>query len=257
MIPASCFVCRATARGAVAPSPRFLLQVLAAPQTSTLPHRPSCSILLRMNLPSTSSKIPTRAHASGAGEAFGNGTEPSGHEASVTSPGSVRLGARVALRLANLLVLALPLGGLAFFGIFAAPAMFKVARAAGRAELAPQMVAVMLGRFGVVLITCSLVALLCWLLDKPRLSSLDARRAGLWWNLQGVASLVALGVSLYLHFGLMPRILAMQGQVLAATDPALRASFDVAHKGYSSAASVLLWASLFALGCLARRGARE
>lgn len=163
----------------------------------------------------------------------------------------------MALRLANLLALALPLGGLAFFGIFAAPAMFRVARAAGHPELAPKMVAMMLGPFGWVLIGCALAASLLWLRDRPRLDWPGARRDRLWWNLQGVASVVALCVAVFLQFGLMPRILAMQQQVLAGSHSPLRASFDVAHKSYSSAAAVLLWATLFALGCLARRGARD
>jgi hypothetical protein len=75
--------------------------------------------------------------------------------------------------------------------------------------------------------------------------------------MQGVASLVMLGVGLFLQLGLMPRILAMQGQVLAQADPVLRASFDTAHKSYSSAAGILLWSALLALGCLARRSVRE
>ena len=204
-------------------------------------------MLLKMNRSFTSPDAPVQEPVSNS----------SGLDASSRLGGTQRLGARVALRLANLLALALPLGGLAFFGIFAAPAMFRVARAAGQADLAPQMVAVMLGRFGWVLIACALLYVLCWLGDRPRLNSTAAHRDRLWWNLQGAASALALCVSLYLHFGLMPRILAMQGQVLAASDPVLRASFDAAHKGYSSAASILLWASLFALGCLARRGARE
>ncbi len=167
-----------------------------------------------------------------------------------------QLSAIIALRLANLLALALPLGGLAFFGIFAAPSMFRVARAAHRPELAPQMVALMLGRFGWVLIACAGVALACWIADRPRLDVPDARRSSLWWRLQGAASLLVLGLSLFLQLALMPRILAMQGQVLALSDPALHASFDAAHKSYSSVASVLLWATLFVLGCLARRSVR-
>jgi hypothetical protein len=155
-----------------------------------------------------------------------------------------------------LLALALPLGGLAFFGIFAAPAMFRVARAADAGALAPQMVAQMLSRFGVVLIACTLVALACWALDRPRSEVRSPRTARRWWLAQGAASLAALAAALVLHFALMPRILAMQGQVLGASSEAVRASFDAAHAGYSRTASVLLWATLASLICIARRGVR-
>lgn len=179
-----------------------------------------------------------------------------GHE-----PPAERVGWRVALRTVNMLALALPVGGLAFFGIFAAPAIFRVARAASRAELAPQMVAQMLGRFGYVLIACAVLALICWGLDHPRPGSRDSRTLGLWWRVQGAASLLALGLTLFLQQGLMPRILAMQDQVLAvrpgASESALRATFDAVHDSYSSVARILLWASVAALACLARRGARE
>ncbi len=201
-------------------------------------------MLLKMNTPSFTSADKPELH------------ERAAHAVRVQELRPRRLSVLVALRLANLLALALPLGGLAFFGIFAAPALFKVARAAHRPELAPQMVALMLGRFGWVLIACAGLAVACWLGDGPRLDSPDSTRSRLWWRLQGAGSLLVLALSLFLQLGLMPRILAMQGQVLAQSDPARHAAFDAVHKSYSGVASVLLWATLFVLGCLARRLSR-
>ena len=153
------------------------------------------------------------------------------------------------------LALCLWIGGLAFFGAIAAPAMFRVARAAGQGALAPQMVAAMLARFGVILIACGLILLLGWVVERRAVEFGD-RRERAWWWAQGAASLLMLGVALYLHTVLMPRIQAMQAPVLSGGDASVRAAFDVAHRSYGSLASLSLYAGLLVLWTQIRRVGR-
>jgi hypothetical protein len=153
------------------------------------------------------------------------------------------------------LALCLWIGGLAFFGIFAAPAMFRVARAAGEGSLAPQMVSAMLARFGVVLIVCAVVLVLGWGVERREVYFGQARER-LWWWAQGAASALMMGVALYLHLALMPRIQALQSSVLGEGSEQSRAVFDVAHRAYGSLASLSLYAGLLVLLAQARRSTR-
>ncbi len=146
----------------------------------------------------------------------------------------------VAVRFLTALALGLWIGGLFFFGAMAAGPMFRVAREAHHGELAPQMVAVMLGRFGFVLLACGLMLLLGWAsenwLAPPR--SLWEKRL---WTIQGAASATMLGIALYLGLVLMPRIRAMQFGVLHGPNSALKTQFDAAHSAYSSLAGVSIY----------------
>ncbi len=151
-----------------------------------------------------------------------------------------------------LLALALWIGGLGFFGALAAPAMFKIARAAGQGELAPQMVALMLSRFGYVTYACSVLLLLGWLVEQIN-GAVSDRVDRIWWWIQGASSLAMLGIALYLNQVLMPQIQGLQTKL---GDPASKAVFDAAHARYSSVAAVGLYLGLLVLIALVWRISR-
>ena len=155
-------------------------------------------------------------------------------------------------RILVILALALWIGGLTFFGALAAPAMFKIARAAGHGELAPQMVALMLARFGFVTYACSAFLLLGWLAEKFS-GALRDRKDQIWWTVQGAASLAMLGIALYLNQTLMPQIQSLQAKL---NDPASKAIFDAAHERYSSVAAIALYLGLLVLIALIWRISR-
>ena len=151
-----------------------------------------------------------------------------------------------------MLALSLWIGGLTFFGALAAPAMFKIARAAGHGELAPQMVALMLARFGYVTYACSAFLLLGWLAEKFG-GALRDRKDYLWWMIQGAASLAMLAIAGFLNQILMPQIQNLQSKL---ADPASKIIFDAAHAQYSSVAAIGLYLGLLVLIALIWRISR-
>lgn len=153
-------------------------------------------------------------------------------------------------RFLTLLALVVWVGGLAFLGPIAAPAIFKVSR-----PLGPIMVGAMLQRFTPVTYICGLLLLLGWLAEVklPR-----PGRAGVLWWFQGACSVLMLVIALYLGQTLMPRINALQPQVVAQAAPppaGVKAEFDAAHKGYTSMTRVVVYLGLGALLALSLRTA--
>lgn len=163
----------------------------------------------------------------------------------------------IVARFLGLLGLGLWLGGLAFFGAMAAPAMFKISRAAGVGELAPQMVGVMLARFNSVMYACGVFLLLAWLVE-PLCGAVRAGASRTLWWIQGVCSIAMLAIAIYLGTTLMPQLTRLQREVrpAATTAPttktrppnaAAKARFDALHTGYSGWAAVTLYLGLAAL----------
>jgi uncharacterized membrane protein len=174
----------------------------------------------------------------------------------------------VLVRFLTLLSLCFWLGGLFFFGALAAPAMFKVSRANGMGELAPQMVGMMLGRFSYVTYACGALLVLGWLLEFVLGRARQSVSRTLWW-VQGVCSVAMLAIAIYLGTTLMPQIQKMQPQVLssvsgsslrnnaAATPPAVKARFDALHQNYSGWAMVTVYLGFATLLCVSWRSVRE
>jgi uncharacterized membrane protein len=169
-----------------------------------------------------------------------------------------------------LLSLSLWLGGLFFFGALAAPAMFKISRANQVGELAPQMVSLMLGRFGFITYACGALLLLSWIGEKLLGGVRNGRSQTLWW-VQGACSAAMLGIAIYLGTVLMPQIQKMQPQILASVPAASAQStlksnpisaqtktrFDALHQGYSGWAMVTVYLGLATLLSIAWRSALD
>ena len=165
-------------------------------------------------------------------------------------------------RFLTLLGLAVWLGGLAFMGAVAAPAIFGVSRALG-----PQAVGAMLARFTPMMYGCGALMLLGWALERLRRGEIHSGNERLWWA-QGIGTLAMLIITLYLGRAVTPEINATQplrSPVAArtqgapprttATAPqakALKARFDVAHKRYTqlTKVTVLLGMATLLLLCL-------
>lgn len=176
---------------------------------------------------------------------------------------------RPALALARFvaaLCLALWIGGMAFFGVMAAPVLFHpersdITRAPDTAIMAPQMVSAMLTRFGTLTILCAILLLGCTLIDGALTQSLKTKI----WRAQAVLCLVCLGFSLFLNRVLLPQtrldqaqILpliarASRGEVLSPTETKRRAAFDTGHRAYQRLASLNLYILLAILLILVAR----
>lgn len=159
----------------------------------------------------------------------------------------------IATRFLGLLGLGIWLGGLAFFGAMAAPAMFKISRAAGVGELAPQMVGVMLSRFNYVMYGCGVLLLLSWLIEPLCGAVRDGASRTLWW-IQGACSIAMLAIAIYLGTVMMPQLTRLQSQVKpgattvnARPGSAAKARFDNLHGGYSGLAAVTIYLGFAAL----------
>lgn len=173
------------------------------------------------------------------------------------------LSARFALlfRFLSALGIALWLGGMMFFGAVAAPALFRVARAEGVPEIAPQMVGALLSRFTFVTYACAALMLVGWSLD-----GILSRQRDKWWKLQGTLSVVSLALALYLGQIILPRTLEQQaqilpifgraerGQTLSPAEQKLRARFDAGHRTYQRLGSLNVWILLATLALLIARG---
>lgn len=155
-----------------------------------------------------------------------------------------------AVRFVTLLALVVWIGGLAFLGMAAAPAIFKVSR-----PLGPIMVGAMLERFTPVMYICGVLLLLGWLAE---VKFVRMGRAGVLWWLQGVCSMVMLLIALYLGQSLMPRINELQPHPLKTgewpTAPA-NAEFDAAHQAYTNMTKVVVYLGLGVLLTLSLRTA--
>ena len=174
-------------------------------------------------------------------------------------------GLLIAVRFLTSLALSLWIGGMAFFGIMAAPVMFRLARQSSAPEVAPQMVGAMLTRFGFVTTICAVLMIICWFID----GALSGSRAQRLWKVQGGLSLICLALSLYLNGYLLPRTQAQQpdilpifardarGENLTQAEIAKRATFDKGHKEYQRLASVNLYLLLGVMGILIARGVGE
>jgi hypothetical protein len=179
--------------------------------------------------------------------------------ASISSPSSgpfhnwINL-ALVVSRFFVTLSLSLWIGGMAFFGIMAAPVLFHpeksgIARTPNTAIMAPQMVSAMLTRFGTLTTICGILLLLGWLIDGLLSRSVRTRS----WRLQGALTLLCVVISQYLNVALLPRTRAEQsnilpiiaradqGETLSAAERARRAEFDAGHKSYQRLASLNLY----------------
>lgn len=171
----------------------------------------------------------------------------------------------IGIRFLTALALSLWIGGMAFFGIMAAPVMFRLARQSTAPELAPQMVGAMLTRFGVLTTNCALLLLVLWFLD----GTLSRARRQRLWKAQGALSVLCLGFSLYLNGVLLPRTQTQQPQILpifardargeklTPQEVAQRAEFDKGHRAYQRLASINLYLLLGVLGVLVARGVAE
>jgi len=157
-----------------------------------------------------------------------------------------------ATRFLTLLALVVWVGGLAFLGMAAAPAIFKVNR-----PLGPVMVGAMLQRFTPVMYVCGVLLLLGWLAEAK--FARQGRTGVLWW-VQGICSMLMLLIAIYLGQSLMPRIVALQPQAVASSNhagewptPQAKAEFDEAHKGYTNMTKVVVYLGLGALLALSLR----
>lgn len=170
-------------------------------------------------------------------------------------------GLLIGLRSLTALALSLWIGGMAFFGIMAAPVMFRLARQSSAPQLAPQMVGAMLTRFGFVTTACALLMLIGWFVD----GLLSKTRGQKLWKVQGVLSLICLGFSLYLNNVLLPQTQAQQaeilpifardarGETLTPQEIATRAAFDSGHHAYQRLASINLYLLLAILVIISAR----
>jgi hypothetical protein len=156
------------------------------------------------------------------------------------------------------LSLSLWIGGMAFFGIMAAPVLFHpeksgIPRAADTAIIAPQMVSAMLTRFGFLTSICAVILLVGWLVDGLLSNGTQSGLKSGAWRIQGALSLVCLTLSFYLNSVLLPRTKAEQGQILpliaraergetlSAADKERRVAFDMGHQSYQKLASINLY----------------
>ncbi len=166
-------------------------------------------------------------------------------------------------RFVSALCVSLWVGGMAFFGIMAAPVLFHpersgILRESNTAIIAPQMVSAMLTRFGTLTTICGAVLLVCALIDGFLTRGWRVRT----WQIQTVLCAVCLGFSLYLNSFLLPQtkrdqaqILPLiarsaRGETLSPADTAQRAAFDAGHSSYQRLASLnlyLLLALLFVI----------
>lgn len=182
-----------------------------------------------------------------------------------------RRGAIIAARALSALALSLWIGGMAFFGIMAAPVLFHPQRhgvavtpavSGAIPTLAPQMVGAMLTRFGVLTTICGLVLLGCWALDGA-FSRATRQRA---WRAQGVLLWLSVALAFYLNGVLLPQTKAQQGailpliaraqrgQTLSSAEQRQRAAFDAGHQSYQKLASLNLYALLGVLLISVARG---
>ncbi|RYG70074.1 DUF4149 domain-containing protein [bacterium] len=162
--------------------------------------------------------------------------------------------ATIFIRFLVSLALSLWIGGMAFFGIMAAPVLFHpeksgIPRSADTAIIAPQMVSAMLTRFGTLTGICAIVLLLGWIIDGFLTKSQKKKS----WQIQGVLTLICLTLSQYLNGTLLPKTRAEQsvilpiiaradrGEKLSEADQARRAAFDTGHKSYQRLASINLY----------------
>ena len=152
------------------------------------------------------------------------------------------------------------IGGLFFFGAITAAVMFPMTIKAGVPQMAPLMVGPMLSHFGVVCSICSVVLLVGWLVDGL------LTKSALWWRLQGVLTILAVGLGAYLNFGLLPAVERDQPAAIPlyvrskgphpSFTPAeleLRARFDAKHERSSTLFFVDIYLLIGALACLMAR----
>ncbi len=142
-------------------------------------------------------------------------------------------------RAVALLGIGIWVGGMTFFGAVTAPLMFRAARASAAPELAPILVGQMLGRFTYVTYICGALMLLGWLID-----GLIMRDHRWLWQIQGLFTIVCVGLAIFLGTAILPRTIAQQGaivplfvkdarhQSLTPAEKARRAAFDVGHEDY-------------------------
>ena len=181
----------------------------------------------------------------------------------VSSPRQLAI---VAARFFSALCLALWIGGMAFFGIMAAPVLFHpeksgLERLATTATTAPQMVSAMLARFGTLTTICAVLLIAFWLADGIASRGLKSRL----WRIQGALLLSCLILSQVLSNVLLPRTQAQQaeilpliaraerGETLSPAQKARRAAFDINHKNYQKLASFNLYLLLAVLLLLVAR----
>ncbi len=172
------------------------------------------------------------------------------------------------IRFVCALSIALWVGGLAFFGIMAAPVLFHpersgIPRAPDTAILAPQMVSAMLTRFGTLTTLCAVALLVGVLLDGALSRTFSTRI----WRFQTVLCALCLTIGIFLNSVLLPQtrrdqaeILpliarAERGEKLSAAQTQRRAAFDAGHTGYQRLASLNLYLLLAILFILLARGA--
>ena len=174
----------------------------------------------------------------------------------------------VVARFVTALALSLWIGGMAFFGIMAAPVLFHpeksgIVRPPEIATLAPQMVSAMLTRFGTLTTLCGVLLVISVLIDGALSRGL---KNGLW-RVQFTLALICVGLSLYLNSVLLPQtkrdqsqILpliarASRGETLSPAETARRAAFDAGHSGYQRLARINLYLLLAVLFLLIARSA--
>ena len=160
----------------------------------------------------------------------------------------------VLARFVTALSLSLWIGGMAFFGIMAAPVLFHpeksgIARSANTATIAPQMVSAMLTRFGTLTNICIVLMVIGCLMDGILSGSLRK----LCWRAQAVLTVICLVFAQYLNVVLLPQTKAQQaeilpiiaradrGEVLSNVDKARRVAFDTGHKEYQNLATFNLY----------------
>lgn len=174
----------------------------------------------------------------------------------------------IIVRSLTALSLALWIGGMAFFGIMAAPVLFHpeksgIARPPDTATLAPQLVSAMLTRFGTLTTLCAILILLCALIDGALTRDFKNRL----WRAQTALSVVCLGFSLGLNGVLLPQTKREQAQILpliartsrgetlSPIEKTRRAAFDAGHGAYQRLATFNLYLLLAMLVILMARGA--
>lgn len=175
----------------------------------------------------------------------------------------------IAARFLTALCASLWIGGMAFFGIMAAPVLFHpersgIARAANTATLAPQMVSAMLTRFGTLTTILGALLILFALLDGVFSRATKNRM----WRAQIMVSSLCLGFSLYLNGVLLPQTRSAQAEILpliaraervetlSSREKAQRLAFDKGHSGYQKLATINLYLLMAVLLLLVARGAR-
>jgi hypothetical protein len=178
-----------------------------------------------------------------------------------------RLWALTALRTLNLLAVGLWIGGLAFFGIFAAKPLFETTKDHGLPELAPILVGQMLGRFNGATYVCAVLLFGCWLVDGMLTRS--AGQARRWWFAQGAASVGCLILALYLGLVLLPYTVEQQKTILplfrkraledglSVEEKLTMAKFDVGHHLYTLLSQINLWLLVAVLVTFCARTALE